>query len=245
MNKEEEEFITSLDLDEVVDHNDSGEKSSYTFEKILNHPDKDLILEKILSGDPTKSIEEFIKKKYPNSKEKHISYVLIQNFRKNYLGIEPEMLEKIKKDREAMRKLQIHEQNVLEIKSSASYSNHQKMVDREIIDYNTTILGILKDCNDGIEQLKTVSNGKATHLIHTAIATYLSRIKEMMELHYKIVKEEEKKTLGSSGEKIEVLQKEVEVLKETIKEVFLELHPESMPIFATRLKENLKKKLGG
>lgn len=64
--------------------------------KILTHPDKDLIIEKLTNGTSVKKVEEWLKEQYPNDKSKQITFVTLQQFRKERLNLNKKTLNKIK-----------------------------------------------------------------------------------------------------------------------------------------------------
>ena len=67
--------------------------------KILNHPDKEEVIKKLLEGDSVKEVERWLKEKYPRTRRLHISYMTLQKFRGEHLNLKGEVLDDIKNRR--------------------------------------------------------------------------------------------------------------------------------------------------
>ena len=67
--------------------------------KVLVHPDKEEIIKQLLEGSSVKSVESWIKDKYPRKKRMHISYMTLQKFRSEHLNLRGEVLDDIKNRR--------------------------------------------------------------------------------------------------------------------------------------------------
>jgi hypothetical protein len=59
------------------------------FKKILNHPSADLIVRRLRSGVGVRKVEKEIKELYPNDKNKWITSLTLQTFRKEHLKMKP------------------------------------------------------------------------------------------------------------------------------------------------------------
>lgn len=227
---------------EVFDNEDEEKKSlkKKDFSKLLNHNDKDEIVEKLLAGESVRSIEDWLKKKYPANPQKQLSFVYLQSFRTEHLNLKADVLRDIQKERDALVKFRVQENQTNKLKQSANYrASMENYVQNSLLDYNTMMLNLLQQANEGIQKLKELDDKKGSHLNHAAIAGYLTKIQDIMQMHYKMIKDQEKKDINNNTEDYEVLKQEVNVLKEVIKEVFLEYFPEGLPIFANKLKQRL------
>ena len=94
--------------------------------KILNHPDKEDIIKKLLEGDSVKSVEAWLKKKYPRTKRLHVSYMTLQKFRGENLNLKGDVLDDIKNKRTEVDKKALEAETKLVISSSSAY---QKKID--------------------------------------------------------------------------------------------------------------------
>jgi hypothetical protein len=73
------------------------------FEKVLNHPDKNVIIRMLLQGRGVRYVSYFLMEKYPKNKELHITFKTLQAFRRDKLNIEGAALEAIKEAAEDKR----------------------------------------------------------------------------------------------------------------------------------------------
>ena len=67
-----------------------------SFAKILGHPDKNLIVRMLTSGQGVRSVAKELKKLHPKDKKLHISVPTLQKFRKEKLNLEGDVLEAVK-----------------------------------------------------------------------------------------------------------------------------------------------------
>lgn len=70
--------------------------------KILNHPDREEIIQKLLAGVSPNKIHDWLNEKYTSEEEKqhHITVKTISDFRKNYLNLDREAVRLLKKERQ-------------------------------------------------------------------------------------------------------------------------------------------------
>ncbi len=68
--------------------------------KILNHPDREEIIQKLLAGASPNIIREWLDKKYPDDRTMLITVSSINSFRKNYLNLDREAVRVLKKEQQ-------------------------------------------------------------------------------------------------------------------------------------------------
>ena len=99
----------------------------------MSHPDKEEIISKLLDGESVKTVESWLKDKYPRKKRYHISYMTLQKYRKDSLNVKGKMLEDIKNKRAELVKKQTQEDLVQESQYSNAYQNKlDEIVTKEI-----------------------------------------------------------------------------------------------------------------
>jgi len=224
----------------MEENNKISPKLEAEFKKIFQHPDKDEIIEKLIGGESVRQVEAWLKNKYQTQKKKQVSFVTLQKFRSQYLNIEADVLKDLQKQRRALEVQKRHEQRTETVKTAESYqAGLAAYVQNSLIDYNQTILGLLHQCHNGIEKLKDLDENKGSHLNHVAIAGYLGKIQDVMQMHNKMIVDQEKRAAGKVEADYELLKRQLEILKETIKEVFLETNPEGLPVFTSRVREKM------
>jgi len=210
------------------------------YTKIINHPDKDYIVEQLIGGVSTRQLEAWLKGKYPTIKKNHVSFVSLQSFRKNYLKIEDEALRQLQKERRQLQVDKKHEQEQEKVQKIQSYQvGLANYVQDSLIDYNAEILGLIDECKDGIRSLKDLNLGKGSHLNHQAIAAYVGKLQDVVQMHSKMVEAQNKKNSGRLEEDYEQLNKKMEILVEAVKEAFNQTNPEGLFLFVSLVKAKM------
>lgn len=213
---------------------------SSNYHKIMEHPDREEIVEKLVGGYSVRYIESWLRQKYPNSKSLRVSYITLQVFRKNYLKLEASAIKALKEQklRElTQRKEVVQAENVQKLQSyQVGLANY---VQNNIIDYNSEIMGLIDDCKEGIRSLKELNNNKSSHLNHQAIATYINRLQDVMIMHQKFVNDQEKKAGNKMAEDYDTLSRKMEILIDAVRESFNQTNPEGLPIFLQIVKEKM------
>jgi len=210
------------------------------YSKIMAHPDKDEIIQRLVGGDSTRMIAAWLKMRYPHNSRNHISYVSIQSFRKNYLNMQADALKEIQKQRKDIQTQRRYDLEQEAVEKSAAYQvGLANYVQDSIIDYNQEILGLIDDCRDGIRGLKDMNNNKGSHLNHQAITAYIARLQGVVELHHKMVKDQEKKVGNRLADDYETLSKKLEIIVGAVKEAFNQTNPEALPVFLQLVKEKM------
>jgi len=210
------------------------------YEKIQKHPDKNEIVQKLTEGEPTRVISDWLKAKYPYQKEYRVSFNALQSYRKNYLNLEADVLKDVQEKRKLLQLERREIQRKEEAKQLPQYqAGINNYVQTSLIDYNQEILNLLREAREGIESLKDLNENKGTHLNHQAIATYLSQYKSVIEMHAKLVSDQEKKAGDTLEADHQLLQDRMEILISSVKEVFMEMYPEGLTIFLTNNREKM------
>ena len=210
------------------------------FNKIQNHPNKDEIVEKLIAGESLRKIEAWLKQKYANNKKNQVSYISLQNYRKGYLNIASEALKDLQQRRRDQQLAKREEQRQEAVAFMPAYQQGMaNYVQDSLIDYNQEILSLLQEAREGIDSLKELNSNKGSHLNHTAITGYLTTYKSIIEMHSKLVADQEKKAGDRLTEDAEALNKKMEILVEAVKEVFTETYPEGLTVFVEKVREKM------
>ena len=211
------------------------------YDKIINHPDKDEIIEKLIAGDSVRQVSQWLKQKYPSTKKNEISFVSLQSFRKNYLNLEKDVLKDLQKERKQFQIQKREEGRQDQVSYVQTYqAGLNNYVQESLIDYNAEMLTMLKKVKDGIDHLDILNDEKGSHLNHQAISAYLKDYKSLLELHHKML-EDQKKTEGDKLEEdYELLTKRMDLLIESVKEAFVQTNPEGLTVFIQLVKEKMQ-----
>jgi hypothetical protein len=208
--------------------------------KITTHPDKDEIVEKLIKGESTRQVEAWLKSMYPTKKKLHVSFVSLQSFRKNYLKLENEAIRDLQKERKRLQVEKRHEQQQENVQKIQSYQvGLANYVQSSLLDYNAEILDLMNECKEGIKQLKDLNAGKGSHLNHQAITAYLGKLQDVVQMHNKLVSDQDKKAANRQDENVEQLTKKMEILVEAVKEAFNQTNPEGLYLFVSIVKSKM------
>lgn len=104
-----------------------------TYKKILEHPDKDEIISKLVIGQPTNDIHDWLKGKYTNVSDKFIiSEKILKSFKNTYLDFYNDMQQDLSKTKTALL-TGTQDQLELSVKGNSSYKDAMiKTLDNEI-----------------------------------------------------------------------------------------------------------------
>lgn len=217
----------------------SSNVTGYT--KIISHPDKDELVEKLIAGVPVRQIEAWLRSKYAKNKKLQVSFVSLQSFRKNYLNIEAEALKELQKERRQLQVIKKQEQDQERVQKIQTYqAGLANYVQSSLIDYNAEMLGLIDECKDGIRHLKDLNINKGLHLNHVAIAAYIGRLQDVIQMHNKMVTDQEKRQGNKLEEDYEQLNKKMEILIEAVREAFSQTNPEGLFTFVQLVKTKME-----
>src|SRR6056300_1002135 len=148
--------------------------------KIMNHPDKDEIIKRMLDGESVRSIESWLKEKYPNKKRNHISYPTLQIFRQENLNIRGEVLEDIKEIKQA--KDEAEKERILEekVKKSNAYKEKLEEIVSQEIDVNKRLLEMEALVNSRIEFYFNILNSGGTIREDKIFIEYINILRGLM-----------------------------------------------------------------
>jgi len=207
--------------------------------KVLNHPDKEKIIEKLLSGESVKEIESWLEKKYPRAKRLHISYMTLQKFRSENLNIRGDVLEDIKNKKTEIDKKNLEIETKMIVQSSNAY---QKKIDEIVsseLDVTRRLLEMDRLINSRIEYYFNLLENGGSIKEDRMFLEYVNTMKSLMQDWKKYIE-------GFADKKIEhnininVVNEQAKILKETILEILKEMDPNLIPLFVDRVSYRMK-----
>jgi hypothetical protein len=208
--------------------------------KVLNHPDKEKIIEKLLEGESVKEVELWLEKKYPRSKRLHISYMTLQKFRSENLDLKGEVLEDIKnKKAEVDKKTQEIETRMI-IQSTNAYKEKIDEIASSELDVTRRLLEMDKLVNSRIEHYyNLLESGGGSVKEDKVFLEYINTMKSLMQDWKKYIE-------GFADQRIDhnininVINEHARVLKESILEVLREMDPKLISVFVNKLNFKMK-----
>lgn len=206
--------------------------------KVLNHPDKEEIVKKLLNGESVKEVAAWLKRKHSKKKRLHVSYMTLQTFRKDHLHLDGEVLEDIKE----ARRVQLSEAKDIEIKeklsSSSAYQDKLNQIVSDKLDSNRKLLEMISLVSSRMEvyfnALQNSPNLKADKMFI-----------ELLNTQRGLVQDWKRYVEGAADKRIEhnvninVINEQVTVLKNIVFEVLQELEPALVPLFIEKINSRL------
>lgn len=208
------------------------------FLKILDHPEKDKIVGKLISGEPSSKVAEYLKIKYPHKDEVHlrISSKLLKEFTDKYLD-QYDSLDKI---------IEAEKNNKLDKKIAQSLINNKTWQERIA---ETADLEI--DIKKKIAQVLTIIEARTEQVFDQiqqkpeafkgdyVLIKYFEVLFNAMEKFDKIVNERPDQVVEHNYN-IQMVQQHSAVLQEAIRDVLREMDPEYSALFLDRLNERMR-----
>jgi len=208
--------------------------------KILNHPDKEDLIHKLLEGDSVKSIEAWIKKKYPRTRRLHVSYMTLQKFRKENLNIKGELLDDIKNKRIEIDKEAIEAETKMVLNNSSAYQKKIEEIATTELDVAKRLLEMDKIIGARIEHYYNVlETGGGSIKEDKVFIEYINTMKSLMQDWKKYIE-------GVADHKIDhnininIVNEQAQALKEVVLDILQELSPELVGVFVNKLDYKLR-----
>ena len=202
--------------------------------KILNHPDKETLISKLLEGDSVKEVERWLKEKYPRTKRLHVSYMTLQKFRAEHLNIKGDVLDDIKNRRVEIDREASEAEARMIVKASSSYQQKLEEIASSELDVTRRLLEMDSLINSRIEYYYNMLQEGGTLREDKIFIEYINTMKSLMQDWKKYIE-------GVADKKIEhninisVVNEQARILKETVLEVLQEMKPELIPVFVDKL----------
>jgi len=208
--------------------------------KILSHPDKEDIIQMLTNGESTRSVEEKLKNKYPNDKGKHISWITLQNFRKEHLKLEGKVLQDIQ-DAAAVQKRQIEEtMRQRQLEAVDAYKNKINEIADSKLDVARKILQLDAVIESRMEYwYNMVASGEETAAKgDNELRKFITQQMELLAQYKKFVEGMADKTIDHNIN-INVMNDQIAVIREVIRECMAEFGPDKAMMFMERLNNKL------
>jgi|15BtaG_2_1085339.scaffolds.fasta_scaffold00005_79 hypothetical protein len=208
--------------------------------KVLNHPDKEDIISKLLEGDSVKSVEAWLKKKYPRTRRLHVSYMTLQKFRGENLNLKGNLLDDVKNRRTEIDKKALEAETKMVINSSSAYQRKIDEIAGAELDVSRRLLEMDKLIGSRIEYYYNLLESGATTTIRDdkVFIEYINTMKTLMQDWKKYIEGVADKRIDHNVN-INVVNEQARVLKEAVLSVLQEIDPSLVTVFVTRLDNKL------
>lgn len=210
--------------------------------KILEHPDKDEIIAKLVLDVSPKDINEWLASKYTNVSETKfvIAEKSIKVFKDNYLDIYSLIQEDMAKTKQAIA-TSTEEQLALSVQNNSTYRSKMMELASKEIDIRTMAARLcaaietrLSQVFDEIQENPRDINTKVDRLL----IDYAEVFGNILEKYYKFT-EAPAETFVQNNMTIQFMDQHVVVMQEAIRETLAEMDLESSMMFIERLQPKL------
>lgn len=209
-------------------------------DKILKHPAREDIDQRLLAGESVKDVEKWLKQKYSNQPRYWINYMTLQSYRKHRLNLNGEVLAEVKAERMQLVSQERERKKQETTQQGAAYQTAKTQIAHQLLDSNNLIL----DLQDKIwERIQILEQSEVKeHLKDTVIVQYITQLRGLLMDYHKLLDDQDKSVVrNQTNITIDVgkVQEEQRLLREAIKETFLEIAPDLLPVFLDRLQQQL------
>ena len=202
--------------------------------KVLNHPDKEELIRKLLEGDSVKEVEGWLKEKYPRRKRLHVSYMTLQKFRAEHLNLKGDVLDDIKNRRHEIDKESIDAETKMVIHNSSAYQQKIDQIASNKLDVSKRLLEMDSLINSRLEFYYNLLENGGTLKEDKIFIEYINTMKGLMQDWKKYVEGVADKRVEHNIN-INVVNEQARILKETVVDVLSEISPDLITVFVERL----------
>lgn len=209
------------------------------FKKLLDHPEKQKIINKLLSGDLPKDVAQYLKLKYTKDDETHLrlSINLLQEFKTKHLD-KAGFLQKI---------VQADQDGKLDKAIAESLLANKEWKDR-LAEYIDDEIDLKKEIRDLLHILKAraeqvfdkIQESPGNIKLDYVMAKYFELLGNVIEKADKIINERPDQRIEHTHT-VQVVEEYSIVLQETIRELLLRMGPEYSATFMEMLADKMNK----
>ncbi len=210
------------------------------FSKILNHPDLQQIITKLTSGDSARDVANWLKDRYPDDREKQISYNTLNEFRKDRLNIHGAALGDIRAQAQEAKQEEARTDLVKEVKKNKTYKEKLEEVVDQQIDWRYKLMQLLNVIETRFGQLfdKTQDNPeswKPDYIMISWMQTILEMIKEIRKV------EGAPDQIIQHNVTVQTIEEQSALLQEALRQTLAEIDLETSLLLMEKISDNLTK----
>ena len=208
--------------------------------KVMKHIDREEIIARLTGGESVRSVESWLKEKYPKSKHLWITLPTLQGFRKDYLKLDGKVL----KDLQETGKLQRRQEEEIERQQTLAMSNAYQKRLLEItdskLDVARKILEMVAILDDRIEyHYNAVKSGEEVAAKgDKELREFMDRMMNLLPQWKKFVDGLADKTVDYNVN-VTVVNDQINIIRDVIRECIAEMAPEQAMMFMDRLNRKM------
>lgn len=205
--------------------------------KVLQHPDRDDIIKMLTEGMPVRDVEAKLKTKYSKRHQAHlrVSASSLQVFKTEHLNLKGEVLASIKEatklTRETIKQAVIRE----EVKKSSIYQEKINAIADDQLSVHKELIKAFSLIESRIEFFynKIASDGHPDARDERVFQKYLEQFTKILEDYKKYV--EGYTETSEHNININIMNDQVVLIREAVREVLAEIEPELAVLFMGKL----------
>lgn len=213
---------------------------SATGKKVLKHPCKEEIDEKLLAGESVEAVAQWLKQKYSKRPKFQINKMTLQAYRRNYLNVKGEVLADIQKERKERQARERTGRKIEARKASEEYQiakvRAAEEIELAVADYKSQLEDLLLTTK---ERLEIMQAQKIGHLNEKVIVEQLRLQKELIVQFFEMEKSMRSEQEVNINIDVHKLTAEMKMIKVALREAINEVCPELYSVFMTTLTEKL------
>lgn len=208
--------------------------------KISEHPDRDQIISKLLSGEPVRKVADWLKNKYPDNKSKQIPFTTLDFFRRNSLNVEGNVLEDLK-EQSRIEKVQDERAKLIKlVDKNSTYKKKKEEVLNKQIDLKEKLNGLLNAVEARFEQIyNLIQEAPEYYKPDFVLLQYIDKILHLVQDIRKI--EGAPDQIIQHNITIQTIEKQTAIFQEAIYEALSELDLEVASLVIEKISSKLEK----
>src|SRR5574338_1275068 len=216
-----------------------------TYKKILEHPDKDEIISKLVIGQPLTDIHDWLKDKYTNVSEHKfvLSEKILKSFQDNYLEFYNDMMQD-KANMKAAIATGTQDQLELTVKSNPTYHTAMVKLANNELDLEGTMHRLITNVETRLSQIFDMVqedprniNTKVERLMNDMVET----LGGLLEKYYKWKENRMPDQIVQHNVTLQVVDQHISVFHDVIKEVLSQMDLETSMYFMEVFNEKMSK----
>jgi hypothetical protein len=208
--------------------------------KILNHPDKEIIIEKLNNGESVRKIEAWLKSKYSSNKKLWLSSVTLQKFRKDNLQLEGKVLKDIQEAGRTQKQIEEEQERQKQLEASDAYNRKINEIVDSKLDVARRILELDKIIETRMEYwFNAVASGEEqASKGDKELRQFMDRQMNLLGQYKKFVEGLADKTVDHNVN-ITVFNDQIVMIQDVIRECIDYFEPEKAMMFLERLNRKI------
>jgi len=206
-----------------------------SFKKILTHPNRSAIIRMLTQGQGVRAVAKAIKELHPKDNKLHVSVPTLQKFRKEKLNLEGEALDAVKQAAKEKKEIKEAKKEDTQLKRIPAYKEKlQEAMDLHV-DIPQQLRELLVLVKARVEDLfDKSSNGELSvneeANLHKYFASWTTTIQQWAKYVDKITENSIETNVN-----ITIIEDQVSVIREAVREVLEDMDPEIALKFYDRL----------